>query len=133
MVSMLSKAFSPLQQALVLRSYREELLASNIANVDTPNYRAVGLDFRAALAAELNGQTRDLTLKRDRSEQFSGLVASTVGGYVKYRVGQQMGIDGNDVDLSREEARFTANALAYESDLAFLTGRINMLKLAIKG
>ncbi len=116
-----------------VRAFRQELLAGNIANADTPGYRARDINFKAALEAEMRGAGASLPLLRDNPRQFSGAPTNPLDSFVGYRTGGAMGIDGNNVNLSQEEARFTSNALGYEADLTFLTHRINALKLAIKG
>lgn len=133
MSSILDQAFTPLAQALELRAYRQQILASNIANADTPGYRAKDLNFRAALAAETGGPNKALPLRRNDPRQIAGGSSTAPTQYVGYRSGQPMGIDGNNVDLANEEARFSRNAIAYEADLSFLSGQIKELQLAIKG
>ncbi len=132
-VSLLDAVFRPLAPALELRAYRQGLLAANIANADTPNYKARDLDFARTLAAERNGGGGTLALRRTQPGQLPGLGTNPEAAFVGYRTGQAMGIDGNNVDLAQAEARFSANALAYEADLTFLIGRIKTLRLAIRG
>lgn len=126
-------AFSPLTQAMHVRAFRQELLAGNIANANTPGYRARDLDFGRALAGELGNGVGELELRRTNSRQLAGNGNDPLSSFVGYRTGVPMGIAGNNVDLSQEENRFTSNALAYEVDLKFLSQRISQLKLAIKG
>jgi len=131
--SMFDSAFAPLAQALRVRAERQQVLASNIANVDTPGYRARDIDFRAAMEAELGGGTGALPLRRTEPRQLPAGTSDPLAPFIGYRTGQPMGIDGNNVTLSREESRFTNNALAYRADLTFLSGRIKGLKTAITG
>lgn len=131
--SLFDSAFTPLAQALQVRAERQQVLAGNIANVDTPGYRARDIDFRAAMAAELAGTAGSLNLRRTESRQLPGIQTDGLAPFIAYRTGLSMGIDGNNVELAREEARFTANALAYQADLKFLSGRIRNLRQAITG
>jgi len=99
--------------ALKLREQRMAMLASNIANAATPNYKARDLDFRAALELAEGGQSPESA--------------------VRYRVPVQASLDGNTVELSTEQTAFAENALAYRSSLSFLQGRISTLSRALKG
>jgi flagellar basal-body rod protein FlgB len=104
--------------ALAVRSQRMGVLASNIANASTPGYKAKDIDFREALdAIETQGA------------QGSGSIDSAV----KYRIPLQPSIDGNTVELSTEQTAFAENAVAYQTTLAFLNGRISTLTRALKG
>lgn len=103
--------------ALNLRSQRMAMLASNIANAATPNYKARDIDFRTALRSAEEGQQ-------------IGQSAKTA---VQYRVPLQPSLDGNTVELSTEQTQFAENAVAYRTTLAFLNGRISTLSRALKG
>jgi flagellar basal-body rod protein FlgB len=103
--------------ALALRSQRLSLLASNIANAATPGYKARDIDFDRALS--LAG--RGLGATRAASEA------------VAYRVPVTPSLDGNTVELSTEQTLFAENAVQYRTTLAFLEGRINTIKRALKG
>lgn len=108
--------------ALAVRSQRMGVLASNIANASTPGYKAKDIDFREALdALERRGETGGVN--GDNS----------IDGAVKYRVPLQPSIDGNTVELSTEQTAFAENAVAYQTTLAFLNGRISTLTRALKG
>jgi flagellar basal-body rod protein FlgB len=99
--------------ALSLRSERLTMLASNIANAATPNYKARDIDFESALGLAASG--RDTT------------------GAVKYRVPVQPSLDGNTVELSTEQTAFAENAVQYRTTLSFLEGRIATVTRALKG
>ena len=103
--------------ALALRSQRLSMLASNIANAATPNYKARDLDFNAALDRATKGQTLD------------GAVTSSVA----YRIPVTPSLDGNTVELSTEQTLFAENAVQYRTTLSFLEARIGTLKRALKG
>jgi flagellar basal-body rod protein FlgB len=99
--------------ALKLRGQRMAMLASNIANAATPNYKARDIDFSKALSLAERGQSAD--------------------GAIAYRVPVQPTLDGNTVEMPTEQTAFAENALAYRSSLAFLNGRIGTLSRALKG
>ena len=116
-------------QALQLRSKRLELLASNIANAATPNYKARDIDFAAELKqAETGGGGLAAT-------ENGHIAASAPGaaGDALYRIPNQSSLDGNTVELSVEQTRFGENAVQYQTTLSFLNGRINTLMRAMKG
>ncbi|MDE2128461.1 MAG: flagellar basal body rod protein FlgB [Betaproteobacteria bacterium] len=134
MPSALDQAFAPLQTALNLRGYRQQLLAANMANANTPHYKAVDLDFSAALRSALQGQAAGLPLKVEQSRQMAaGGASNPAASFVAYQAGNTVRLDGNSVDMSREQASFQKNSIQYEADLTFLTGKIKMLTSAITG
>jgi flagellar basal-body rod protein FlgB len=104
--------------ALQVRSQRMGVLASNIANASTPGYKARDIDFREALSA---------------IESPDGIGGGSIDGAMKYRVPLQPSLDGNTVELATEQTAFAENAVAYQTTLAFLNGRIDTLKRALKG
>jgi flagellar basal-body rod protein FlgB len=99
--------------ALQLRAQRMNMLASNIANAATPNYKARDLDFAKALEMVGNGHSAE--------------------NAISYRIPIQPSLDGNTVELPTEQTAFAENALAYRSSLSFLSGRISTLTRAIRG
>lgn len=103
--------------ALALRSQRLSMLASNIANAATPNYKARDIDFGKALALATEGRTAE----------------DAIDASVAYRVPVTPSLDGNTVELSTEQTLFAENAVQYRTTLSFLEGRINTLKRALKG
>lgn len=120
------------QLALSVRGQRQQLLASNIANADTPNYKARDIDFGSAMSAALGktNSARDLT--KTAAEHFSQ--AGTVAGLPPaYRKEVQVNIDGNTVDMDVERNAFTENALKYEASLTLINMQIKGLLSAIQG
>lgn len=103
--------------ALRLRSQRMALLASNIANAATPNYKARDIDFDKAMAATQQGQSTEAA-----TDQAVG-----------YRVPLQTSLDGNTVELSTEQTLFAENALHYRTTLSFLQGRVSTVMTALRG
>lgn len=136
MISRLDEAFRFQEMVLNLRVKRQDLLASNIANADTPNYKARDIDFEASLKAALNGRAENtgaVPLARSALSHQGGLAAAAGDPQVRYTQPAQPSIDGNTVELDAERARFTENALHIEANLVFLSGRIKQLLSAIQG
>lgn len=120
------------EPALHLQSRRAQLLAANIANADTPKYKARDLDFRAVMqqAAEYPGSTGPLqktSIRHMQPPQFAN------GYEVLYRQPQQAAIDGNTVEPESETSAFMENSMRYMASLRFLGGKFNTLRTAIKG
>lgn len=115
-------------QALTLRSERQRVLASNIANADTPGYAARELDFSSALRQA----TRD-TPSGPVATQRGHLGTSAAHGNLVYAARSQVSLDGNTVDLDRERASFADNAIKYEATLRFMNDRIKTMMSAITG
>ena len=126
----LDKALGIHVQALEMRAYRAQLLAKNIANADTPNYKAVDVDFKAALS---KAQSGDLPLTVTSSNQIQADASQSSKYKVMYRVPLQPSLDGNTVDTQVEQAEFTRNAIQHQASLMFLDGRIKGILTAIKG
>jgi flagellar basal-body rod protein FlgB len=103
--------------ALRLRSQRLALLASNIANAATPNYKARDFDFQKALDAASHGSATQ----------------AAADGTLGYRVPLEASLDGNTVELSTEQTLFAENAVQYRTTLSFLQGRVSTLMTALKG
>ena len=125
-------------QALVLRSERQRVLAGNIANADTPGFKARDFDFTRTLAAATGrGETGGLTpVATTRAGHMQGLSAG--GSAVQtmqlaWRTPEQPSLDGNTVDLDRERANFADNATRYEATLRFINGNVRTMLSAITG
>ena len=118
------------EQALKLRARRAEVLAGNIANADTPGYKARDFDFHAVLQKEVGSSQRMRTTHPRHIQLDSGVVPPSQMGY---RVPSQPSLDGNTVDSQLEHSAFASNALEYQASLRFVSGRIKSLMTAIKG
>lgn len=105
--------------ALEVRSQRLGVLASNIANASTPGYKAQDIDFHTALSAVEN------------AAKIGG--DGSIKSALQYRVPSQPSLDGNTVELSTEQTAFAENAVAYQTTLSFLNGRIGQLTRALRG
>ena len=108
------KALGVHAQAVKLRLARTELLTANLANVDTPNFKAKDIDFAREMQRAKEGNELPTT-------------------QVMYRLPMQPTQDGNTVELNSEQARFSENSLDYQSSLTFLNMAISGLKTAIEG
>jgi flagellar basal-body rod protein FlgB len=122
-------------QALSLREVRAEALASNIANADTPHYKARDFDFPAALRAARGGDSTlpPVQLLRTSTRHIDALLGSSLPVALEYRMPVQASIDGNTVELDTELAQFSDNALRMQADLTFLSHRFRSLQTAITG
>ncbi|MFM2482595.1 flagellar basal body rod protein FlgB [Celerinatantimonas sp. YJH-8] len=124
------KAFGVHQYTLGVRSRRAELLASNIANADTPNYKAKDLDFKKALASAMNGHDFRLLRTNERHIAGTGAFDPAVG----YRIPDQPDTgDGNTVDMQTEKTRYMENGMRYEASVDFLNSKISGLRKSITG
>jgi flagellar basal-body rod protein FlgB len=121
-------------RALQLRSYRQQLLASNVANGDTPHYKAVDFDFATALKnASQGSSSRTRSLAGSAPMHIAGTSPAPSGVQLQYRGVTQASIDGNSVDMDAERAQFVDNAVRYEAAVRFLNAEIRSLATAIKG
>ncbi len=119
-------------QALNLWQRRSEVLASNMANADTPGYLARDIDFRKALTAASGGSDGNLALQTTAPGQIgSGSTASNAP--LAYQIPSQPSMDGNTVDEQVQQADFAANSVHYQASLSFITAQIHMLRTAITG
>lgn len=106
--------------ALTVRSERMSVIASNIANAATPGYKARDIDFNAALDARLE------------SGRAGGAASDPRTGMV-WRTPTMPSLDGNTVELNREQVAFAENAVAYSATLSFVQGKVNTITRALKG
>ncbi|MEW5788700.1 MAG: flagellar basal body rod protein FlgB [Pseudomonadota bacterium] len=115
MLSKIDQEIAFVQTALDLRARRQEILASNIANADTPNYKARDLDFATALRGAMGAAEGPLALARTSGRHLDGVGgAGGMGANVKFRASVQPSLDGNTVDPDVERAHFADNALHYQ-------------------
>jgi len=121
--------------ALRIRSQRAELIANNLANADTPGFKARDVDFRAALAASGYGDTSDgLALSTTQGRHLGGPAgAPGLDAAQKYRQPLAPSLDGNTVDVQVEQASFAENAVRYQATLTFINSRLRGLMTAITG
>lgn len=130
MTEQLDKLFQFHQNALNVRAFRQQLLASNIANADTPGYKARDIDFAAALRTVMSGHAVSLRTSNDR---HLGTPKRDEPAAVLYRSVQQPSLDGNTVDMDVERNRFAENAVHYDANLTFLNSQIKLMLAALQG
>ena len=124
------KALGIHPQSLELRSQRAELIAGNIANADTPGYKAKGMDFQSALAQASQKQQMGMTRTNDKHMD----VRMELNNGVAYRVSDQPDTgDGNNVDAQVERNLYLENSLQYQASLQFVNSKIKGLNKAITG
>lgn len=116
-------------KALVARDQRSSQLANNLANVNTPNYKAVDVDFNELLNARMAGASHKMQLTSskhiDSQTDFSA--------NLKYRVPSHDSFDGNTVDKDIETTEFARNAMNYQASLSFLDNKIKSMMMSLKG
>jgi flagellar basal-body rod protein FlgB len=128
--SKIDNALSFQQQALGLRAYRQQVLAGNIANADTPHYKARDFDFGTALEAAMAGRNEgDLRVARTHPAHLEGTGGESVPRLL-YRTPWQDAADGNTVEMDVERTEFADNAIRYEAGLAFITHQLKLLTAA---
>jgi flagellar basal-body rod protein FlgB len=126
----LDEALGSHVRALELRSYRAQLLATNIANADTPNYKAIDVDFKTVMS---QAQSAELPLAVTGQKHIQSETDNRSKYATLYRIPLQPSLDGNTVDTQIEQAEFTRNAIQHQASLMFLNDRIKGILLAIKG
>jgi len=137
MIGTLDQALSFQSTALKLRSERQQVLAANIANADTPNYKAVDFDFGRALANATGLQNpaagaQAVQLAATAPGHSGSTTLSSLPPQVQYRTAAQASVDGNTVEMDSERAQFAENAVRYEAALKFLNGQIKTMLSAIQ-
>jgi flagellar basal-body rod protein FlgB len=120
--------------ALSLQAQRAKVLASNIANADTPNYQAKDFDFSQALSQATQATSLNPTVPaRSHPAHLAASGSSAAAPVLQYRQPLQAALDGNSVDLDTERAIFAENSVRYEASLRFLNGQIKTMLTAING
>jgi len=118
-------------QALTLRSQRSSVIAANMANADTPNYKAKDIDFQSVLGQAQSNRTTTMTKTHSRHIDVNGNIGSQAP--VKYRNPLQASLDGNTVDTHLEQTRFADNNVHYQATLYFLNSKISSVVKALRG
>ena len=136
MSNAIDRLFSLHQSALSARTYRAQVLASNIANADTPGYQARDVDFKTTLARSLGERQAAASSMVRTSARHMGAGgtqgAAAVDAPLTYRTVTQASIDNNTVDVNVERAQFADNALRYEASLTFINSKIKGLLTALQ-
>ena len=121
------------QDALKVQSKRMEVLADNLANVDTPNYKARDIDFRTALAQAADPPSSTSLRTTDAQHIAGDLLTGGADSLLKYRIPLAPSLDGNTVDAAQEQAAFADSSIHYQASLSFLSMRLKNLLTAITG
>ena len=131
-------------KALVVRADRQRIIASNIANADTPGYAGRDINFKDAMESALGGNSLTLSPSAPNGGTSSGTTnarhiplqsttGSLGGAKLDYTTQTQPAMDGNSVDLDRERANFVDNSVRYEATLRFINGQSKTILSAIQG
>ena len=129
-MNLLDQALGIHGQALKVRGQRLEVLSQNIANADTPSFKARDIDFRAVLSG-VDGQSLAMQATRDR--HFSAGEPGSQDGALLYRVPFNTAFDGNTVEMSVEQSHYGKAAADYQATLQFLENRISSLRKSLRG
>lgn len=134
MIDKLNAALRFNQEALGLRARRQEVLAANIANADTPGYKARDVDFGSELnrALEQGGGAAPVTLATSSARHLRAGAAVATDATLLYRVPAQSSIDGNTVEMDAERVNFADNAMRYEVGLTTVSSKIKSLLAALQ-
>ena len=127
------KALGVSQHAFKLRSQRASVLASNLANTDTPGYKARDFDFHAALKAHTQNTSSGLGLSRTQMTHVKGGASGDIQSEMLYRTPNQPSIDGNTVEEHVEHAEMMKNKLEFDLAFTVLNGKFKGLTKAITG
>ncbi|MEO8768122.1 MAG: flagellar basal body rod protein FlgB [Nitrosospira sp.] len=133
MIDKLDSTFLFYQDAANLRAHRQQLIASNIANADTPQYKARDIDFNTALQGALTGSGAAATLATSAPRHIAPDMSASGGAPLLYRSAVQGSVDGNTVDMDVERSQFADNAIHYEANLTFISNQIRMMQSVIQG
>jgi flagellar basal-body rod protein FlgB len=120
-------------QAFKLSARRSEVLAANLANADTPNFKAQDVDFKAALAASGTTSSTLPMVATHASHIPLNQPGDALTAQLKYRVPNASSLDGNTVDSQMEQSNFAQNAVRYQASLTFINGKFRNLMTAITG
>src|SRR5262245_56359449 len=120
-------------EALGMRAQRQQLLAANIANADTPGYKARDMDFAQSLRNALDSRPSPAELARTNAAHLASPQQGRTGSEVLYRTALQPSLDNNTVDMDVELAQFAENAVHYEANLTFINHQLKLMLAAIQG
>jgi flagellar basal-body rod protein FlgB len=134
MILSFDNAFGIHTRAMSLYAERSSVLASNLANADTPGYKARDIDFRSVLGQAKDGLDKSNQLQATHDKHF-GIddVGGDMAAATLYRTPLQPSLDGNTVDVQVEQGAFTDNAMRYMASLRFVTGKVQGLMTALRG
>ena len=133
MKALIDNALGFHQTALNLQAHRQQLLASNIANADTPNYKARDVDFRGALMGALGDRSGPLALATTSARHVAHMPGMPYDAFTGYRQELQSSVDGNTVNMDVERAAYAENSVHYEASITFINGLLSGMQRAISG
>ncbi|EOI1329818.1 TPA: flagellar basal body rod protein FlgB [Citrobacter koseri] len=136
MLDKLDAALRFQQEALNLRAQRQEVLAANIANADTPGYQARDMDFASELKKVMvrgREETGGIALKLTSAQHIPAQTVASSSVDLLYRIPDQPSLDGNTVDMDRERTQFADNSLKYQTGLTVLGGQIKGMMNVLQG
>lgn len=133
MLNRLTRTLDFQSQALTLRAERQRLIASNIANADTPGYVAREMNFAQALREATGAATPGLPMQATQAGHLAPDRGATSETGLAYALASQTNLDRNSVDMDRERASFAENSVKYEATLRFINGNVRTMLDAIKG
>ncbi|SHI19232.1 flagellar basal body rod protein FlgB [Pollutimonas bauzanensis] len=122
------------QKAINLRQHRQEVLAANIANADTPNYKSRDFDFSSALKDAMGEAMRlpDTQLALTSARHIPAKAVTPDPATLLYRQPLQPSMDGNTVDMDVERVQFADNTMHYQTDLTIISSRIKSMMAALQ-
>jgi len=134
MINKLDKELNFHHQALSLRAARQELLSSNVANADTPNFKAKDIDFASVLHEKLSLTTNlnKVSLNTTSPTHINSAAQGVFGDNILYRFSLQPSADGNTVDMDMERTRFADNAIKYDASITFINNEFRNLTSAMQ-
>ena len=121
------------EKAMQVRIKRSEVLANNLANADTPNFKARDIDFRSVLKNQSGMQMSQPAMRSTHERHMSTSSAMSPSVDLKYRNPLQPSLDGNTVEEQSEMSRFSKNALDFQASFQFLNAKFTGMKNALKG
>ena len=120
------------QQALQVRTQRAQVLANNLANIDTPNFKARDIDFKKILRGEAQLAGMKIAMKSTNTKHLAGQTIE-LDNSLLYRIPQQPSIDGNTVEEQIEHSAYMENSMAFQASFRFLNGKFTKLMTAVRG
>ena len=127
------KALGIHEQALNFRAQRAEVLANNIANADTPNFKARDLDFSAVLAEQSQQHEGAMRMQRTHEQHFALDGVEVADPALRFRGAMHASLDQNSVDMQQEQARYAENAVQFQASFTFLNSKFKGLMGALRG
>ncbi len=127
------KALGIHEQALNFRAQRAEVLANNIANADTPNFKARDLDVSAVLAEQSQQREGAMRMQRTHEQHFALEGVEVADPALRFRGAMHASLDQNSVDMQQEQARYAENAVQFQASFTFLNSKFKGLMGALRG